>query len=62
MSCRMNIPAASKIRCLVSTPRCKNGIYQDWNYWNKIIKYSDIYYIEKPLLIYYKSNKKKYIK
>ena len=32
-----------------------SGIYQDWNYWKRIIKYSDIYYIDKPLLIYYKS-------
>ena len=24
-----------------------NGIYQDWNYWKKIINYSNIYYMDR---------------
>lgn len=30
-----------------------DGIYQDWDYWKKIVKHSNIYYIQEPLLIYY---------
>ena len=34
----------------------RNGVYQDWNYWKRLVHHSDIYYIDKPLLVYYKSN------
>ena len=37
-----------------------NGIYQDWDYWKKTIKHSNIYYIKEPLMIYYHSRKKDY--
>ena len=32
-----------------------NNVYQDWDYWKKISKFSDIYYIKTPLLMYYLS-------
>lgn len=38
-----------------------NGVFQDWDYWKRIILLSNIYYIQDPLLIYYFSNKKDYV-
>ncbi len=34
------------------------GVYQDWNYWKEITKYSDIFYLREPKMIYYKKTKK----
>ena len=37
-----------------------NGVYQDWDYWKKTSKHSNIYYLKEPLLIYYHNSKKDY--
>lgn len=39
-----------------------NGVFQDYNYWKKIVKHSNIYFIKEPLLIYYHKYKKNYNK
>ena len=34
-----------------------NGVYQDWNYWKQTCNLNEkIYYLKKPLLIYYKKS------
>ena len=38
-----------------------NGVYQDWDYWKKIINFSNIYYIKDPLMIYYHNRNKDYL-
>ncbi len=36
-----------------------NGLFQDYEYWKKLIKHTKFYYFKTPLLIYYKNYKNK---